>query len=172
MTHVGHWWAWCQLSDPWVQWTTSLFLREEHKWKTGTAWPRAVRERRPSLGWSLYVQAAVTHPPPWAPQEMTSWFKLGSQEAGFPPKHFLVHMPLVPVEKGAFGCWEPPGHALCRAAFKCVRSDPTLRHSKDGQKNSILMAPFIKSFFKGKEIFQCLKDYSPPLHPSDMHGAC
>lgn len=57
------------------------------------------------------------------------------------------------------------GRALCGRAFKCVRRCPTLRHSEDGQRPSILMAPFIKIFFKAKEIFQCLKDDRPPLCP-------
>lgn len=46
---------------------------------------------------------------------MTLGFKLHSQEAGLHPKCCLVHLSLVPVEKGgkkwtqAFGCRGPPG---------------------------------------------------------------
>lgn len=115
--------------------------------------------------------AVLTHPPIRSP--LRNDFVIRPQFLGgkfSTPECFLTHL-LCPVEQRrnkwtqAFGSWNLQGCALCGVAFKCVRGGPTLRHSKYGQKTFILMATSIKIFFKGKEIFQYLKDYRPPLYP-------
>lgn len=130
-------------------------------WRGGS-WPSVIREG----GWPT-----VSPPPAWLPPEVILWLGPIPRRQGFHPQStpWGSYPPSLQRKGGINGhkrlVTEPPRPSLCRAAFKCVRRGPTLRHSEGGQRPSILMAPFIKIFFKGKEIFQCLKDYRPPLYP-------